>query len=50
MYPFGHHDVFEVTADDGSEYLVAAVDSAVHDVDLEARYITIDPSELVRQD
>ncbi len=50
VYPFGHHDVFEVTAADGSEYLVAAVGPAVHEIDMAARRIVVEPSQVVRQD
>jgi len=50
VYPFDHHDVFEVTADDGGEYLVAAVKPAVLDIDPAAGRIVVEPTELVRQD
>lgn len=49
VYPFDHHDVYEVRTDDGSEYLVAAVEPAVLDIDPAAGRIVVEPTELVRQ-
>lgn len=50
IYPMtSHHDVYEVTAEDGVEYLVAAVESAVLDVDVTAGNITVETDALVRQ-
>lgn len=50
VYPMdSHHDVYEVTADDGGEYLVAAVESAVLDVDVDAGFMTVESAALVRQ-
>jgi 16S rRNA processing protein RimM len=50
VYPMaGHHDVYEIEAQDGSEYLVAAVDSAVLNVDTAAGVVTVERSALVKQ-
>ena len=49
VYPFDHHDVYEVRTDDGHEYLVAAVEPAVVDIDPAAGRIVVEPAELVRQ-
>jgi len=47
--PGDHHDIYEITGDDGREFLVAAVEHAVLDVDTEAGHITVDPYTMVPQ-
>jgi len=50
IYPFGHHDVYEITGDGGTEYLVAAVRTAILEIDVAGGRIVVEPAELVSQD